>query len=102
MMADAEADDFTTRILDAINGMMLDMWAAVARHFEHRRRRQAQGRERAEKEGRYKGCPEDTRRNEGIAHMLACGRSYSQIQDLTKASGQRSPSLPGSSRQGRG
>jgi DNA invertase Pin-like site-specific DNA recombinase len=86
MMADAEADDFTTRILDAINGMMLDMWAAVARHFEHRRRRQAQGRERAKKEGRYKGCPEDTRRNKGIAHMLACGRSYSQIQDLTKAS----------------
>jgi hypothetical protein len=87
MMADAKADEFTTRMFDAINGMMLDMLAAVARKdYEDRRRRQAQGQQRAKEEGRYKGRREDARRNEGIAHMLASGRSYSQIQDLTGAS----------------
>jgi hypothetical protein len=42
MMANAGVDDFTARMFDAINSMMLDMLAAVARKdFEDRRRRQA-------------------------------------------------------------
>ncbi len=36
--------------------------------------------------GSYKGRPEDTDRNAGIAAMLAAGRSYSQIQAATKCS----------------
>jgi DNA invertase Pin-like site-specific DNA recombinase len=45
MMATSHKDEFTGRMFDAINGMLLDMLAAVARKdYEDRRRRQSQGR----------------------------------------------------------
>jgi DNA invertase Pin-like site-specific DNA recombinase len=81
MMANTKSDDFTARMFDAINGMMLDMLAAVARKdYEDRRRRQEQGQARAKAEGIYKGRKEDTARNAGIAAMLKAGSSWSQIQ----------------------
>ena len=82
-----EGDAFTARMLDALNGMMLDMLAAVARKdFEDRRRRQVQGVERGRAEGRYKGRPEDLKRNAGIAAMLKAGSSWTQIQAATRCS----------------
>ncbi len=87
MMATAGADAFTARMFEAINGMMLDMLAAVARKdFEDRRRRQAEGQSKAKAEGRYKGRPEDTKRNASIADMLARGMSWSQVQAATGCS----------------
>lgn len=87
MMVSAKADDFTTRMFDAVNGMMLDMLAAVARKdYEDRRRRQEQGQARAKAEGLYKGRKEDTARNAGIAAMLKAGSSWSQIQAATGCS----------------
>src|ERR671913_1041794 len=87
MMAKANSDDFTARMFDAINGMMLDMLAAVARKdYEDRRRRQAQGQAKAKAEGRYKGRPEDTARNAGIVSMLQAGASWSKIQATTGCS----------------
>jgi DNA invertase Pin-like site-specific DNA recombinase len=87
MMANAKADEFTTRMFDAINGMMLDMLAAVARKdYEDRRRRQNQGQSRAKAEGLYKGRREDVARNAGIAAMLRAGSSWSQIQAATGCS----------------
>lgn len=87
MMANSKADDFTARMFEAINGMMLDMLAAVARKdYEDRRRRQAQGQERAKAEGLYKGRKEDAARNAGIAAMLKAGSSWSQIQAATGCS----------------
>src|SRR5829696_789226 len=72
------------RMFEAINGMLLDMLAAVARKdYEDRRRPQAQGQAKAMAEGRYKGRPEDAERNAGIASLLAEGRSWSFIQDMT-------------------
>jgi DNA invertase Pin-like site-specific DNA recombinase len=57
--------------------MLFDMLAAVARKdYVDRRRRQAQGQAKAKAEGRYKGRPEDTERNDGIARMLAAGQSW--------------------------
>lgn len=51
-------DEFTERMLAAFNSMMLDMLAAVARKdYEDRRRRQAQGVQKAKQEGKYKGRP---------------------------------------------
>jgi DNA invertase Pin-like site-specific DNA recombinase len=48
MMANAKADEFTSRMFDAINGMMLDMLAAVAaKDYEDRRRRQSEGQAKA-------------------------------------------------------
>jgi len=67
--------------------MLLDMLAAVARKdYDDRRRRQAQGQAKAKAEGKYKGRPEDTERNAGIASLLAEGRSWSFIQDMTGCS----------------
>ena len=87
MMATAKADDFTARMFDAINGMMLDVLAAVARKdYEDRRRRQAQGQAKAKAEGRYKGRPEDVKRNDGIAAMLRASASWSKIQAATGCS----------------
>jgi DNA invertase Pin-like site-specific DNA recombinase len=86
-MATGNGDDFTARMFDAINGMLLDMLAAVARKdYDDRRRRQAQGQAKARAEGKYRGRPEDTERNAGIASLLAEGRSWSFIQDMTGCS----------------
>lgn len=86
-MLAAPADDFTGRMFAAVNGMMLDVLAAVARKdYEDRRRRQAQGQAKAKAEGRYTGRPEDAKRNASIAAMLAKGLSWSQIQDATGCS----------------
>jgi len=74
-------DEFTSRMFEAVNGMMLDMLAAVARKdYEDRRRRQAQGVIKAKAEGKYRGRPEDTDRNAGIASMLRAGSSWTAIQ----------------------
>jgi DNA invertase Pin-like site-specific DNA recombinase len=71
----------------AINGMLLDMLAAIARKdYEDRRRRQAQGIQRAKVAGAYRGRPEDTARNDGIAGMLKGGMSWSAIQAATGCS----------------
>ena len=83
----AEGDDFTHRMFAAVNGMMLDMLAAVARKdYEDRRRRQAQGISKAKNEGLYRGRPEDKDRNAGIAGMLRSGMSWSSIQAATGCS----------------
>jgi DNA invertase Pin-like site-specific DNA recombinase len=87
MMATANADDFTARMFEAINGMLLDMLAAVARKdYDDRRRRQAQGQAKAKAEGRYKGRPEDAERNAAIASMLNAKQSWSTIQNATGCS----------------
>ena len=62
----------------AINGMMLDMLAAVARKdYDDRRRRQAQGIAKAKAKGKYRGRPENVDRNAGIAAQLRGGASPS-------------------------
>jgi DNA invertase Pin-like site-specific DNA recombinase len=87
IMAAKVTDDFTARMFEAINGMLLDMLAAVARKdYEDRRRRQMQGQAKAKAEGLYKGRPEDTARNDGIAAMLAAGQSWTTIQNATGCS----------------
>jgi DNA invertase Pin-like site-specific DNA recombinase len=86
MMA-AKADELTTRMFDAVNGMLLDMLAAVARKdYDDRRRRQAQGQAKAKAEGRYKGRAEDVERNDGIGRMIAAGQSWTSIQAATGCS----------------
>ncbi len=77
------ADSFTERMLSALNSMMLDMLAAVARKdYEDRRRRQAQGVQRARKEGKYKGRPIDTDLHSKIKDLLIDKKSYSYIERL--------------------
>jgi DNA invertase Pin-like site-specific DNA recombinase len=86
-MATASADDIQSRMLDAINGMMLDMLAAIARKdYEDRRRRQSQGIAKAKEAGAYRGRPEDTERNAAILRMLQSGQSWSTIIAATGCS----------------
>ncbi|MCF4129008.1 recombinase family protein [Methylobacterium sp. SyP6R] len=81
MMATTNTDPFTLRMFEAVNGMMLDVLAAVAhKDYEDRRRRQEQGQAKAKAEGRYKGRPEDIKRNAVIADMLDRGMSWTRIQ----------------------
>lgn len=78
------ADQFTGRMFEAINNMLLDMLAAIARKdYEDRRRRQAQGIAKAKAEGAYKGRPENVERNAAILAMLKAGNSWSSIQKAT-------------------
>lgn len=87
IMATTSQDDFTARMFEAINGMMLDMLAAVARKdYLDRRRRQMQGQARAKAAGKYRGRPENAKRNKRIAAMLAAGTSYSAVQAATGCS----------------
>ena len=83
----APADDFTSRMFAAVNNMMLDVLAAVARKdYEDRRRRQSEGTARAKKAGLYKGRPENKVRNSAIAKMLRDGSTWREIIDATGCS----------------
>jgi DNA invertase Pin-like site-specific DNA recombinase len=87
LMAAKASDEFTGRMFEAINGMLLDMLAAVARKdYDDRRRRQAQGQAKAKAEGLYKGRAENVERNAGIAQMIAAKQSWSSIQAATGCS----------------
>ena len=87
MMMAVDKESIQARIFEAINDMMLDVLAAVARKdYEDRRRRQAQGIEKAKAEGLYRGRPEDTERNEAIIGMLKAGMSWNAIIAATGCS----------------
>lgn len=80
-------DEFSARMLDAINGMMLDMLAAIARKdYEDRRRRQTHGIQKAKAAGVYKGRPEDTERNAALMDMLRKGQTWANIVRATGVS----------------
>ena len=87
IMVAPKVDEFTARMFEALNGMMIDMLAAISRKdFEDRRRRQAQGQAKAKAEGRYRGRQEDVKRNASISAMLEKEISWSQIQNATGCS----------------
>jgi DNA invertase Pin-like site-specific DNA recombinase len=87
IMTTGNGDDFTARMFDAINSMLLDMLAAVARKdYDDRRRRQSQGIAKAKAKGLYRGRPEDAERNHGTARMIAAGQSWNSIQAVTGCS----------------
>lgn len=80
-------DEFTGRMFEALNSMMLDMLAAIARKdYTDRKRRQAQGIVKAKAEGKFKGRPEDTERNEKIAKLLLAGMSYTDVMETVNCS----------------
>ena len=80
-------DAFTSRMFEAINGMLLDMLAAIARKdYDDRRRRQAQGIAKAKAEGRLKGRPENAARNRAIMDMLRKKQSWNSIVSPTGCS----------------
>lgn len=87
MGAEARHDDATQAMLDAVNRMLLDMLAVVARKdYTDRRRRQAQGIVKAQQAGLYRGRRADTERHAAIGEMLDKGMSWSTICTATGAS----------------
>ncbi|UVF21352.1 recombinase family protein [Microvirga terrae] len=69
-----KGDEFTGRMLAAINGMMIEMMAAIARKdYEQRRQRQAQGIEKAKKEGAYTGRKSDPELHRRVRDALEAG-----------------------------
>lgn len=83
MNVNTNGDEFTGRMLQAVNDMMVDMLAAIARKdYETRRERQAQGIEDAKKRGAYRGRPADEKRNQGIAKRLLKKQSWTDIEKL--------------------
>lgn len=74
------SDDFTGRMLSAINTMLLDMLAAVARKdYEDRRRRQAQGIEKAKAGGAYQGRKKDEELHRKVRMLLNEGKSVRAV-----------------------
>lgn len=87
MAVQSSMDETTQALLDAVNRMLLDMLAAVARKdYTDRRRRQAQGIAKAQQEGLYKGRRADPKRHAAIAEMLDKGMSWSKVCEVTGAS----------------
>lgn len=86
-MQEMPGDDFTARMLDAINAMMLDMMAAIARKdYEQRRERQAQGIEKAKAEGRYRGRPLDPALHQRVTELLNAGLSIRKVAQHARCS----------------
>ena len=86
-MSSLVADDFTASIIKAVNGMLLDMLAAVARKdYEDRRRRQMQGIAKAKENGLYKGRKPDHDKRKAVERLLLAGLSWSSIQDTLSCS----------------
>ena len=78
-----QGDEFTNRMLSAINDLMLDMLAAVARKdYQDRRRRQKDGIAKAKGQGGYKGRRENKELQEKIEWLLEEGKSYTMIMNL--------------------
>ena len=67
-----QGDEFTSRMLGAINNMMIEMMAAIARKdYQQRRERQAQGIAKAKSSGAYKGRPIDADLHKRVRELLA-------------------------------
>jgi DNA invertase Pin-like site-specific DNA recombinase len=74
-------NEFDARMFGAINDMLLDMLAAIARRdYEQRRERQKQGIEKAQAAGKYRGRKIDQERYHAINRLLASGNSWNIVQ----------------------
>lgn len=86
-MATRDGDEFTARVLDAVNGMLLDTLAAVARKdYEDRRRRQAQGIAKAKEAGKYQGKPRNQEKRGKVAALLEAGFSIRKAAEIAGVS----------------
>ncbi|EKK0140587.1 recombinase family protein [Salmonella enterica] len=87
-LTNAVNDDFTRSMLKAVNGMMLDMLAAIARKdYEDRRRRQSEGNIKAKAEGKYRGRVADAQKHELIRTLrLVNGKSLRETARLAGVS----------------
>lgn len=70
-MVEMSGNDLTSGILRAVNAMLIDILATMARQdYETRRKRQAQGIAKAKQAGLYKGKEKDLEARETVREML--------------------------------
>lgn len=75
-------DDFDSRILLAINDMLIDILAVIARRdYEQRRERQAQGIARAKQQGKYIGRPKNIKLYNQIIKLLNAGSTWVEVKE---------------------
>ncbi|WP_299143867.1 recombinase family protein [uncultured Vibrio sp.] len=81
-------DEFTGSMIKAINSMMMDMLAAIARKdYQDRRRRQAEGIKKAKEEGKYRGRQADSDLHEKIYQLRVVNKlSINDTAKLTNVS----------------
>ncbi|WP_045422883.1 recombinase family protein [Vibrio jasicida] len=76
-------DEFTSSMIKAINNMMMDMLAAIARKdYQDRRRRQAEGIQKAKEEGKYRGRQPNLELHEKIYQLRVVNKL--SIHDTAK------------------
>lgn len=81
------SDEFTRSMLTAINSMMLDMLAAIARKdYTDRRRRQQEGVRKAKEKGVYRGRMPDQNKHDLIRSLRHQGKSISETARLAGVS----------------
>ncbi|MDF4820309.1 recombinase family protein [Vibrio parahaemolyticus] len=79
----SHSDQQTSMISRVLTEFMIDLAAAMARDdYETRRKRQAQGIEKAKALGKYQGRKPDLKLRENIQLLLTEGKSWSQVQEL--------------------
>lgn len=77
-MQDIKGEEFTGRMLGAINSMLLEMMAAIARKdYEQCRECKAQGIKKVKTEGKYQGRPIDTDLHKRAKKLLDAGLGIS-------------------------
>ena len=83
----ADQDEMTSRVLSAVNSMLLEVVAAqAAADYEQRRRRQMQGIEKAKRLGKYQGRPIDEDLHKKIREVRKAGFSIRKTADITGTS----------------
>ena len=76
-------DQQTSMISRVLTKFMIDLAAAIARDdYETRRKRQAQGIDKAKALGKYQGRKPNFKLRENIQLLLTEGKSCSQVQEL--------------------
>jgi DNA invertase Pin-like site-specific DNA recombinase len=84
---DDQRDELSARILDATNGMLLEVIdAQAAADYETRRRRQMQGIEKAKRQGKYRGRQIDQKLHNRIVALLRDDYSVRKTADLAGCS----------------
>ena len=87
MKPSEDTDELTQRILEATNSMLLEIVAAqAAADYDKRRKRQAQGIEKAKRQGKYRGRPIDQTTHSRVAAILRDGNSIRQTAQLAGVS----------------
>jgi DNA invertase Pin-like site-specific DNA recombinase len=87
LSSDDQRDELSARILNATNGMLLEVIAAqAAADYETRRRRQMQGIEKAKRQGKYRGRQIDQKLHDRIVTLLKDDLSVRKTADLAGCS----------------